>query len=62
MSNTVSIFDVKEKYDAAYDEQAKPFVNLERFAALMAEALRLDDLYRAQLATSPAFSYVRAAA
>ena len=61
-NNQISIFDVKELYDAAYEEQHRLICNFERFTTLMAKALKLDEQYRAQLADTPAFAYVRAAA
>ena len=61
-NNEISIFDVKQLYDAAFEEQAKLVCNFERFTTLMAKALKLDEQYRAQLADTPAFSYGRQAA
>ena len=45
----ISFFDVKELYDAAYDEKAKARVNLKKFKALIQKAEKLDAIYRAQL-------------
>ncbi len=62
MNNTIiSIFDVKELYDAAFAEQDQAIAHLARSNELMAEAVTLDARYRAQLAAAPAFSYRRAA-
>lgn len=57
----ISLFDVKELYDAAYDEKAKARVNLKRFKKLMEKATQLDTAYRAQLATAQPFQYRKAA-
>lgn len=48
-NNEVSLFDVKELYDAAYDEKAKARVNLKKFKALLGKAEKLDSIYRTQL-------------
>lgn len=53
----ISLFDVKELYDAAYEEKAKARVNLKRFKALMAKAAQLDEAYRAQLSVDQAEKY-----
>lgn len=45
----LSIFDVKELYDLAYDIKAKDGDDA-RFKQVMAEALQLDMAYRRQLA------------
>ncbi len=45
----ISFVDVKELYDAAYDEKAKARVNLKRFKSLMSRAVQLDKAYRVQL-------------
>lgn len=58
----ISLFDVKELYDAAYAEKEKARVNLKRFKQLMAKATLLDMAYRAQLSKQKAFQYVRSAA
>lgn len=57
----VSLFDVKELYDAAYAEKAQARVSLKRFRALLCKAERLDAVYRAQLAQVKAVRYGRAA-
>ncbi|NCO04453.1 MAG: hypothetical protein GW903_09710 [Alphaproteobacteria bacterium] len=57
----ISLFDVKELYDAAYDEKAKASVNLKRFKKLMEKAIQLDTAYRAQLAQAQPFQYGKAA-
>jgi len=56
----ISLFDVKELYDAAYEEKAKARVNLKRFRKLMEKATQLDLAYRAQLATVKPFQYGKA--
>ncbi len=58
-SQEISLFDVKELYDAAYDEKAKARVNLTKFKLLIKQAEKLDAAYRFQLAQS---SIVRKAA
>jgi len=45
----ISLFDVKELYDAAYAEKAKARVNLKKFRVLIEKAEKLDALYRTQL-------------
>jgi hypothetical protein len=45
----ISLFDVKELYDAAYEEKAKARVNLKRFKALINKAEQMDAAYRTQL-------------
>jgi len=57
----ISLFDVKELYDAAYDEKAKARVNLKKFKKLMEKATQLDEAYRAQLTTAQPFQYGKAA-
>ena len=57
----ISLFDVKELYDAAYEEKAKARVNLKRFKKLMEKATQLDVAYRAQLSTAQPFQYGKAA-
>lgn len=57
----ISIFDVKELYDAAYAEKAKTWVNLKTFKMLLDQAEKLDTAYRVQLAEAPPFQYRRAA-
>lgn len=41
----ISLFDVKELYDAAYAEKAKARVNLKRFRTLLDKATRLDSAF-----------------
>jgi hypothetical protein len=53
----ISLFDVKELYDAAFAEKDKARVNLKKFKALMAKAEQLDVLYRAQLMQVQPFQY-----
>lgn len=50
----ISLFDVKELYDAAYEADADQ--------ALMEQAIRLDQAYRAQLAVAKPFIYTKIAA
>lgn len=57
----ISLFDVKELYDAAYEEKAKARVNLKKFKKLMEKATLLDEAYRAQLVTAQPFQYGKAA-
>ena len=57
----ISLFDVKELYDAAYEEKAKARVNLREFKKLMAKATQMDLAYRAQLQAAQAFEYGKAA-
>lgn len=57
----ISLFDVKELYDAAYEEKAKARVNLKKFRKLMGKATLLDLAYRAQLTKAEPFQYGRAA-
>lgn len=57
----ISLFDVKQLYDAAYAEKAKARVNLKKFRKLMEKATQLDLAYREQLATAQPFQYGRAA-
>jgi len=45
----ISVFDVKELYDAAYAEKAKARVNLKKFRVLIEKAEKMDALYRGQL-------------
>ena len=56
----ISIFDVKELYDAAYAEKAKARVNLKRFTVLMNKAVELDGAYRTQLGLVQQTKYGRA--
>lgn len=60
--NEISFFDVKELYDAAYDEKAKADASLARFKALMEQAEALDLAYRAQLQAKKAPLTARRAA
>ena len=57
----ISLFDVKELYDAAYDEKAKARVNLKKFKALIEKAEQMDLAYRAQLGLIVATRYEKAA-
>jgi hypothetical protein len=56
----ISLFDVKELYDAAFAEKAKAKVNLKRFKALMAKAEQMDAAYRTQLGLFQATRYEEA--
>ena len=49
MSDEISIFDIKQLYDAAYAEKAKARVSVGQFRNLMAKAERLERRYRHQL-------------
>ena len=60
-SQEISLFDVKELYDAAYAEKAKARVSLKRFKALINKAEQLDLAYRAQLGLFQATRYEEAA-
>lgn len=63
MSNTeISIFDVKQLYDAAYDELNRVRDGISQFDLLIARAEKLDAQYRSQLVDAPTFSYGRATA
>lgn len=53
----ISLFDVKELYDAAYAEKAKARVNLKKFTALMTKAEKLDAQYRIQLISAEPFQF-----
>lgn len=57
----ISLFDVKELYDAAYEEKAKARVNLRKFKKLMEQATQLDLAYRTQLASTKPFQYGKVA-
>lgn len=57
----ISLLDVKELYDAAYEEKAKARVNLKRFKSLMNKAVQLDEAYRVQLKLSQRLKYEGAA-
>lgn len=54
----ISIFDVKELYDAAYEAQEYGAKAEESFQALIAKAVKLDMEYRQQLAKKTNFRYV----
>lgn len=60
----INLFDVKELYDAAYDEKAKERIDLKVFQKLLDQAEHLDRAYRQQLALKMAepFSYAKKAA
>jgi hypothetical protein len=60
-SQEISLFDVKELYDAAYQEKAQARVNLKKFKKLMAQALEMDSAYRVQLGLIQSQKYGRAA-
>jgi len=53
----ISFFDVKELYEAAYAAKEKTEGDLGMFQALLSEAERLDQAYRAQLAMAQPFNY-----
>ena len=57
----ISLFDVKEYYDAAYAEKDKARVNIKRFLSLLEKATKLDAAYREQLSKANAARYERAA-
>lgn len=57
----ISIFDVKELYDAAYAEKAKARVSLKKFKKLLSKAIQCEEAYRAQLGLAQATRYERAA-
>ncbi|NCO04433.1 MAG: hypothetical protein GW903_09605 [Alphaproteobacteria bacterium] len=57
----LSIFDVKELYDLAYDQKAKG-ASAEKFQALMADALQLDMAYRRQLAKNNPYRQIKRSA
>lgn len=57
----ISLFDVKELYDAAYAEKENVRVCLKRFRSLLDRAQQLDAAYRMQLAQGQAVRYGRAA-
>lgn len=59
--NSISLFDVKELYDAAYDEKAKARACLKTFKTLLGQAEALDLAYRAQLKAEQTRLYGRAA-
>lgn len=51
----VSIFDVKELYDLAYEEKAKGEAGKDAFKKILAEAVKLDLAYRRQLAKAASY-------
>ena len=57
----ISLFDVKELYDAAFAEKDKARVNIKRFRTLLEKAQKLDAAYREQLSKATATRYGRAA-
>ncbi len=59
--NEISLFDVKELYDAAYDEKARARASLKTFKALLDKAEMLDAAYRAQLQAERMRLYGKAA-
>lgn len=59
--NSISLFDVKELYDAAYDEKAKARACLKTFKTLLEKAEMLDAAYRAQLQAEQIRLYGKAA-
>lgn len=59
--NAISIFDVKELYDAAYAEKAKARICLKTFRTLLEKAERLDAIYRAQMQAEQAARFGKAA-
>jgi hypothetical protein len=54
----ISIFDVKELYDAAYEAQEYGAKGEESFQRLIAKAVQMDMEYRQQLAKKTNFRYV----
>ncbi|SMH30166.1 hypothetical protein [Mesorhizobium australicum] len=59
--NAISIFDVKELYDAAYAEKAKARICLKTFKALLEKAEKLDAIYRAQMQADQVARFGKAA-
>ncbi len=57
----ISLFDVKELYDAAYEEKARARVNLKKFKIFIEKAEKMDLAYRAQLGLMVATRYEEAA-
>jgi hypothetical protein len=51
----LSLLDVKELYDRAYEEKAKDGENSEKFKKILAEAVKLDLAYRRQLARNASY-------
>jgi len=58
--NGISLFDVKELYDAAYEEKGKARACLLTFRTLLDKAEALDAAYRAQIATDRSRLYRKA--
>lgn len=54
----ISVFDVKELYDIAYDHKANG-ASAEKFQALMADALQMDMAYRRQLAKNNPYRQIK---
>lgn len=54
----ISVFDVKELYDAAYEAQEYGAKGEDSFQALIAKAVQMDMEYRQQLAKKTNFRYV----
>ncbi len=54
----ISIFDVKELYDAAYEAQEYGAEGETMFQTLIAKAIKMDMAYRQQLAEDTNFRYV----
>lgn len=54
----ISVFDVKELYDAAYAAQEYGAEGEEIFQSLIAKAVQMDMAYRQQLAKKTNFRYV----
>lgn len=59
--NVISIFDVKELYDAAYAEKAKARTCIRTFRALLEKAEKMDAIYRAQMQADQAARFGKAA-
>ena len=57
----ISLFDVKELYDAAYAEKAKARVNLKKYRILIQKAQKMDILYRNQLIQARVLKFGEAA-
>lgn len=51
-SNVISFFEVKELYNAAYEEKAAARNALRRYKRIEAKAKEMDHAYRAQLAAN----------
>lgn len=54
----LSIFDVKELYDKAYEAKEYGAKNEDVFQELLAKAIKIDMEYRQQLAKKTSFRYV----